>query len=211
MAWQRSPCVVSWQHLRFRDAKPPKLEALYSCTLLQNIKTLFGRHYRSMGILRRVNRDEDPLLAHNPVHSFLRSQAVGAVTSVDLTMDGMYLLASSRHGPVRTWDVRMGRPLLRYKVRGLSISCPEVRTCLRSASRCCCWWAAVLTVVQRCKITGDGSRAEVSFGVTRAHASAAGECFAVAITNNLARSAFLFARPLDSFVGTVVITMATML
>ncbi|CBJ33816.1 conserved unknown protein [Ectocarpus siliculosus] len=43
------------------------------------------------------------------------SQAVGAVTSVDLTMDGMYLLASSRHGPVRTWDVRMGRPLLRYK------------------------------------------------------------------------------------------------
>ena len=46
------------------------------------------------------------------------SQAVGAVTSVDLTMDGMYLLASSRHGPVRTWDVRMGRPLLRYKVWG---------------------------------------------------------------------------------------------
>lgn len=45
------------------------------------------------------------------------SQAVGAVTSVDMTMDGMYLLASSRHGPVRTWDVRMGRPLLRYKVR----------------------------------------------------------------------------------------------
>ncbi|CAN0086818.1 unnamed protein product, partial [Hapterophycus canaliculatus] len=44
-----------------------------------------------------------------------RSQAVGAVTSVDLTTDGMYLLASSRHGPVRTWDVRMGRPLLRYK------------------------------------------------------------------------------------------------
>lgn len=44
------------------------------------------------------------------------SQAVGAVTSVDMTMDGMYLLASSRHGPVRTWDVRMGRPLLRYKV-----------------------------------------------------------------------------------------------
>ncbi|CAM9652501.1 unnamed protein product, partial [Scytosiphon promiscuus] len=43
------------------------------------------------------------------------SQAVGAVTSVDLTTDGMYLLASSRHGPVRKWDVRMGRPLLRYK------------------------------------------------------------------------------------------------
>ncbi|CAM9749826.1 unnamed protein product [Ascophyllum nodosum] len=42
-------------------------------------------------------------------------QTVGAVTSVDLTVDGMYLLASSRHGPVRTWDVRMGRPLLRYK------------------------------------------------------------------------------------------------
>ncbi len=56
----------------------------------------------------------------DPLFFFFRSsQAVGAVTSVDLTMDGMYLLASSRHGPVRTWDVRMGRPLLRYKVRYL--------------------------------------------------------------------------------------------
>ncbi|CAM9925340.1 unnamed protein product [Choristocarpus tenellus] len=27
----------------------------------------------------------------------------------------MYLLASSRHGPVRLWDVRMERPILRYK------------------------------------------------------------------------------------------------
>ncbi|CAN0287497.1 unnamed protein product, partial [Discosporangium mesarthrocarpum] len=43
------------------------------------------------------------------------SQPVGAVMSVELTHDGMYLLASSRHGPVRLWDVRMERPLLRYK------------------------------------------------------------------------------------------------
>lgn len=83
-------------------------------------------------LLRRIKEVVPPAVPC--VFVIVRSQAVGAVTSVDLTMDGMYLLASSRHGPVRTWDVRMGRPLLRYKARGpLYLMCSAVGTCLRSA------------------------------------------------------------------------------
>jgi len=44
------------------------------------------------------------------------SPSLGAVTSVQMSQSGMYLLGSFRHGPVRLWDLRMvEKPLQRYK------------------------------------------------------------------------------------------------
>mmetsp|Transcript_26225 Transcript_26225/g.34013 ORF Transcript_26225/g.34013 Transcript_26225/m.34013 type:complete len:759 (-) Transcript_26225:76-2352(-) len=43
------------------------------------------------------------------------SLKIGAITSVQISQNGMYLLGSFRHGPIRLWDLRMDKPLQRFK------------------------------------------------------------------------------------------------
>jgi COMPASS component SWD3 len=50
-------------------------------------------------------------------------QPLGAVTSVEMSSDGIHLLSSTRHGPIRIWDMRYSEQPLPQRYKGHESTC----------------------------------------------------------------------------------------
>eukprot|EP00953_Heterococcus_sp_UTEX-ZZ885_P016126 9085-Heterococcus_DN1.PRE.2 len=65
-----------------------------------------------------------PKLLHDHItSSHTTKQPLGAVTSVEMSSDGIHLLSSTRHGPIRIWDMRYSEQPLPQRYKGHESTC----------------------------------------------------------------------------------------